>query len=317
MGVVNFRVALIASCLLGAHARPVLADPDDAASLATFLEIRVPEELAAEGLLLSRQGLSLQIEPVGDKLLVSLIDRVTGRVVASTKIDQPPRDREAAVASVTEVAAGLVTQYAGTPASPPHAASDAVPRLVAPTPSTPTTLRSGITFEADLGFGLHELSSGRTGLSAAVGLELGTWIVPQRVVLGLRFAFVGVNANNTKDADLLYSVFIGPSAQYWIDDHLWLGAGGGFVAFSANGVGGIDGFSTACARPTGTCDIDGVGADLRVGYSWGPTAHQLNISFEAIPALYGTDPGKALFGDNPGYGGAALTMALTVGYQFL
>jgi hypothetical protein len=59
---------------------------------------------------LSRDNLTLHIELVGERLLVSLVDLTTSRVAASTKIDQVPADREAAVATVTHVAADLMMQ---------------------------------------------------------------------------------------------------------------------------------------------------------------------------------------------------------------
>lgn len=77
---------------------------------------RVPDELAAEGHVLSRMNLTLQLEQAGDKLVVSLVDLTTGRVAASTVIDQLPPDREAQVASVTQVAGDLVHQVLGRPA---------------------------------------------------------------------------------------------------------------------------------------------------------------------------------------------------------
>jgi hypothetical protein len=78
--------------------------------LEAFLQQRVVEELAADGIILSRLGVSLQIEAVGDKLVLSLIDQTTGRASASTKLDQVPPDREAAVASVTQIVANLTAQ---------------------------------------------------------------------------------------------------------------------------------------------------------------------------------------------------------------
>ncbi len=81
-------------------------------SIAALLERRIPDELAAEGVLLSRRGLSLKVEQVGATLRVSLIDVDSGRVVASTKVDRLPEDREAVVASVTHVVADLVAQSA-------------------------------------------------------------------------------------------------------------------------------------------------------------------------------------------------------------
>ena len=84
--------------------------------LDVFLEQRVAEELAADGTILSRLGVALDIEAVGDKLIVSLVDPATRRAVASTKVDSVPADREAAAAAVTQVAANLAAQLHGTPA---------------------------------------------------------------------------------------------------------------------------------------------------------------------------------------------------------
>jgi len=80
-----------------------------------FLEQRVAEELASDGTLLSRLGVALDIEAVGDKLIVSLVDPATHRAVASTKVDFVPADREAAVAAVTQVAANLAAQVTTKP----------------------------------------------------------------------------------------------------------------------------------------------------------------------------------------------------------
>ncbi len=93
---------------------------------APFLEKRVPEELATEGVVLSRRNLGLQIEQLGDKWLVSVVDLTTGRVAASTKVDVLPADREAAVATMTHVVAELAAQVVGhgeppAPATPPAA----------------------------------------------------------------------------------------------------------------------------------------------------------------------------------------------------
>jgi hypothetical protein len=89
------------------------AAPGAELSLDAFLEQRVPDELAADGTLLSRIGIALDVETVADKVIVSLVDPATRRVIASTKVDQVPVDREAAVAQVTQVAANLVAQLSG------------------------------------------------------------------------------------------------------------------------------------------------------------------------------------------------------------
>ena len=99
-------LALLAILPLSADAQPA------AAPLDAFVEQRVVEELAADGLVLSRLGVTLDVEVIGDRLLISLIESATGRVSASTKLDAVPADREAAVASVTPLVADLVGQLA-------------------------------------------------------------------------------------------------------------------------------------------------------------------------------------------------------------
>lgn len=96
---------------------------------APFLEKRVPEELAAEGVVLSRRHLALQVEALADRWLVSLVDLTTGRVAASTKVDQLPADREAAVAAMTHVVAELAAQIVNH-GEPPPAAPAQVPAVV-------------------------------------------------------------------------------------------------------------------------------------------------------------------------------------------
>ena len=110
----------IALAVVMAITSPVAAQaPGAELPLSAFLEKRVPDELAAEGHLLSRDNLTLKVESAGAIFIVSLVDLNTGRVAASTKIDQLPPDREAAVASVTHVAADLITQISGREPPPP------------------------------------------------------------------------------------------------------------------------------------------------------------------------------------------------------
>lgn len=95
------------------------AHAQEPATLATFLEKRVPDELAVEGVMLSRRDLSLKVEQVGEQLLISLVDLRSGQVVAATKLASVPDDREAAVAAVTHVVADLSRQVGPTPPAPP------------------------------------------------------------------------------------------------------------------------------------------------------------------------------------------------------
>jgi len=111
----------VALLVLFALARSAVAQAPGQTELASapFLEKRVPDELATEGIVLSRHNLGLQVEPLAEKWLVSLVDLTTGRVAASTKIDQLPADREAAVAAMTHVVAELAVQILGRPEPAP------------------------------------------------------------------------------------------------------------------------------------------------------------------------------------------------------
>jgi hypothetical protein len=116
---------VVAFAVVAARGAPVAAqgqrDATAEPGIAALLEQRVPEELAVEGVMLSRRGLTLQVEQFGTRLLVSLVDRRTGRVAASTKIDRLSDDRDAAVAITTHVVADMVSEISEriAPAPPP------------------------------------------------------------------------------------------------------------------------------------------------------------------------------------------------------
>src|SRR4051812_45664919 len=102
----RFFIVIVAAL---AVSRSASADaPGNQDPISTFLERRVPEELAAEGVVLSRRDFTLKVEAVGAELLLSIIDVSTGRVAASTKLDVVPQDREAAVAATTHLVADLI-----------------------------------------------------------------------------------------------------------------------------------------------------------------------------------------------------------------
>ena len=134
---------------------------------AAFLEKRVPEELAVEGLVLSRRNLALQVEQLGDKWLVSLVDLTTGRVAASTKVDALPADREAAVATMTHVVSDLAAQIVGRSEPPPPPPAAAAP------PPPPPVLDDRAEREqreiAELKYRREALRFGNTLLVAATG----------------------------------------------------------------------------------------------------------------------------------------------------
>lgn len=107
---------------------PAPAEPVTAA----WLERRVPEQLATDGIALSSRGLALQLEPADTGWLVSLVDVTTGRVAASSEVGALPADREAAASAMARAVAELATQIAGRaephPPPPPAAPGDAEPQ---------------------------------------------------------------------------------------------------------------------------------------------------------------------------------------------
>jgi hypothetical protein len=107
---------------------------------AALLEQRVADELASEGVVLSSHGLHLQVKQVGSKWLVSLVEISTGRPTTSTRVDQLPADRDAAVAVMTDVVANLVAHAldAGPPVpDAPPSPPPATPPPPAPAPAAP------------------------------------------------------------------------------------------------------------------------------------------------------------------------------------
>ncbi|MGE3547452.1 MAG: hypothetical protein AB7L28_26235, partial [Kofleriaceae bacterium] len=84
--------------------------PSPRSPLVAFLEQRVPEELATEGIMLGQRNLALKIEQAGACVLVFMHDAATGRQLAWSRIGELPNDRDAAVAAVTHVAADLAAK---------------------------------------------------------------------------------------------------------------------------------------------------------------------------------------------------------------
>jgi hypothetical protein len=107
--------SVLALFVLASLAAPAVAQQAEV-PIDVFLEQRVAEELAVDGVILSRLGVALDVEAVGDKLIVSLVDPATRRAVASTKVDSLPSDREAAAAAITQVASNLAAQVSTRPA---------------------------------------------------------------------------------------------------------------------------------------------------------------------------------------------------------
>jgi hypothetical protein len=141
--VTHARSAAALALLAALSATAAAQAPPPPELTAAALEQQVPDELASEGVVLASHGLRLQIKPVGDKWLVSLVAVSTGRPVTSTRVDLLPADRDAAVAVMTDVVANLVAHAleasAPAPATAlPSAPAVAPPAAPAPTPAPPS-----------------------------------------------------------------------------------------------------------------------------------------------------------------------------------
>lgn len=144
-----------------------------APALDAFLEQRATEELAADGQVLSRLGVSLDIELIGERAVVTLLDLTTGRAVASSKIDALPADRDAAVATVTQVVASLVAQIGG--AKEPKPASPAVEAVLqVEERAKQQQLAERQYLEQKIGFGI-DTSVSVSGTMAAVTQSAYPW----------------------------------------------------------------------------------------------------------------------------------------------
>jgi hypothetical protein len=293
----------------------VLAQAPDP-SLVQFLEARVPDELAVEGIVLTQRDLGIVIQEVGDQLLISLVAHSTGAVVASMKVGFVVSDREASLAIVTQVTATMYGQYTALP--PSTAPETTLDKPAPPTVPARPHERSGLTF--DLGFGVSR-AGGSTGSSPelALGLSVGAWLYPARVALLGRIAMSTVDQSQVTSTSPSYvaNEFIGANVQYWFDDHAWVAGGPGFVAFSA-----ADAYESILpTRSACSPDCVGVGLDLRAGYSLGLGAHQLDLSLEAISGYYANDPSHALHvsedSHGPAQAGATTTVMALFGYRFL
>lgn len=111
------------------------AAPAAPVPLQEFLERRVVEELAAEGTVLGRLGFAVRIQVAGSSMEISLLDTTSQRVVRATKLDNLASDRDAALATVTQVVANLVAQQSQVTAAPIEVAP-----AIAPNPAAPPSM---------------------------------------------------------------------------------------------------------------------------------------------------------------------------------
>jgi hypothetical protein len=107
----------------------------------------------------------------------------------------------------------------------------------------------------------------------------------------VRIAGVTYSQNGGRFTD----AFFGPSLQYWVDDHMWLGGGAGLGVLALGGNGNSD-------------SVTGFSFDLRGGYTFSSaSAHTFNVSVEINPGYY----------KQTGVSATYTGFALLAGYQFL
>jgi hypothetical protein len=165
----------------------------------------------------------------------------------------------------------------------------AQPGLTPPVPVAPDAraLRSGSTFEAGIGLGLVRSDSDETGIGlGGFGVGVGSWFGPQFAV-SARLAGVSAEDGGRRGNHM----FLGPSLQWWLNDHIWLAGGLGLAILA---VGGDD------------VDVNlGLGVDLRAGVTLtSGKQDSFNLSLELTPSRY--DGAPALTG-----------IAVMLGYQHL
>ena len=140
--------------------------------------------------------------------------------------------------------------------------------------NAPPAVRTGLTFEANLGFGIFRVSndSGDSESENGLGgldLGVGGWVNPKLAVT-LRAA--GVTYSD--DGGSIKQAFFGPSAQYFVSPNAFIGGGVGLGVARAS----LDGF--------GSDSETGFALDLRAGYTFNPDAkHAFNASIEITPAF--------------------------------
>jgi hypothetical protein len=159
----------------------------------------------------------------------------------------------------------------------------------------PPSLHSGMTFEANLGLGWIRVSENDKSDTSDLGvgglnLGVGGWVSP-KLAITARLAGATLSDNGLR----LTQLFLGPSAQFWIDDHFWLGGGVGLGAAVLSNDNDSEG-------------VKGVGLDLRIGYSFVTTSENtFNASVELTPSHLTEN------GDSADFTG----IALLLGYQHL
>lgn len=151
-----------------------------------------------------------------------------------------------------------------------------------------------VTFEASVGVGEQ------LGISApTMAVGFGGWIAPH-AALTLRASLLSLGPQQSDPAKPVEIddfrrtfAFVGPSLQYWLDDHLWLGAGLGYATMLTSGQ-----------------NLEGYGAELRAGCAFGA----FDLALEVTPSHFPSGGGIDATGME--VGSTTTGVALLAGYQF-
>ncbi|HEY5928619.1 MAG TPA: hypothetical protein VIV11_43335 [Kofleriaceae bacterium] len=182
------------------------------------------------------------------------------------------------------------------PAPPPPYYQPPPPPMYAQPPPPPPSLHRGMTFEANLGIGWIRLTDeGGDSETSDVGvgglsLGVGGWM-NEKVAITARLSGVTISEDDSRFS----AIFLGPSAQYWVDKHFWLGGGVGLGIVAASSGDLND-------------SITGFSLDLRAGYTFNEgSENTFNASLEINPGFYSEN----------GSSGTATGVGLLFGYQHL
>jgi hypothetical protein len=215
---------------------------------------------------------------------------------------------------------------AGPPGAPPPTGAPAYsqPVYVQPAaPATPWSTHDGVTFEANLGLGYAHLTDDNSNMTldtdadvAGLNIGVGGWLSPQLALTGriagvdIKYGSGASGTSNIPGGGTLVLAWVGPSLQYWVDPHFWFGGGIGFATYRLVGNSNCGNSSNA----NNSCGINGYGADIRAGYSFGDSKHTFNVSVELTPTHLSSDNTA---GTTVNSGGTATGLAILAGYQYL
>jgi hypothetical protein len=158
--------------------------------------------------------------------------------------------------------------------------------------AAPPPRRLGLTIEGAVGLGLATAGGDGGSLYGLGGpaLGFGGFVTPT-VALSVRLS--GALVSGGSGGGYGYIGVLGPSAQVWFNEHVWLGGGLGLAVLAA------------CDDGCGTAT--GIGLDARLGYAFKPRGESGgNVSLETT---------YSSFGESDGPDTGLETVSLMIGFQ--